>query len=41
MPGGTAAAALTTQDMPVVVDHVVREIDRRMTAARERRGWPA
>ncbi|GIE88159.1 hypothetical protein [Actinoplanes regularis] len=32
-------AALTAQDMPVMVDRVVREIDRRLVAARERRGW--
>jgi len=36
---GHSQAALTVQDMPVVVDRVVREIDRRLVAARERRGW--
>jgi hypothetical protein len=33
------SAALTSRDLPVVVDHVVREIDRRFIAARERKGW--
>jgi hypothetical protein len=37
--GQRAAAPLTVQDMPVVIDRVVREIDRRVVAARERRGW--
>ncbi|MET0886556.1 MAG: hypothetical protein ABWX92_08915 [Mycetocola sp.] len=32
-------AVLTTQDIPGVVNDVVREIDRRLVAARERRGW--
>jgi hypothetical protein len=36
---GTAPVALTASDLPGVVDHVVREIDRRVVAARERRGW--
>lgn len=36
---GSAPASLTASDLPVVVDHVVREIDRRVVAARERRGW--
>ena len=36
---GTAPAALTASDLPGLVDHVVREIDRRVVAARERRGW--
>lgn len=30
---------LTAADLPSVVDRVVGEIDRRVTAARERRGW--
>ncbi|MDQ0079508.1 hypothetical protein J2S97_004716 [Arthrobacter oryzae] len=34
-----SSGALTSRDLPVVVDHVVREIDRRFIAARERRGW--
>lgn len=34
-----SSGALTSRDLPVVVDHVVREIDRRFTAARERKGW--
>jgi len=34
----SAPASLTASDLPVVVDHVVREIDRRVVAARERRG---
>ncbi|MGI5400301.1 hypothetical protein ACQEVG_12755 [Streptomyces sp. CA-135486] len=38
-PLGRTAPALTATDMPVVVDHVVREIDRRLVAARERKGW--
>jgi hypothetical protein len=40
-PGGgrAGAAPLTAADLPVVVDRVVREIDRRVVAARERRGW--
>lgn len=32
-------AALTDADVPRVVDHVVRELDRRLVASRERRGW--
>lgn len=32
---------LTSADIPQVVDRVVGEIDRRLTAARERRGWTA
>ena len=36
---GSAPASLTASDLPVVVDHVVRELDRRVVAARERRGW--
>jgi hypothetical protein len=35
-PGSTP---LTTADLPGVVDQVVRDIDRRVVAARERRGW--
>jgi hypothetical protein len=35
------AAPLTAADVPGVVDQVVREIDRRVVAARERRGWTA
>jgi hypothetical protein len=35
-PGATP---LTAADVPGVVDQVVREIDRRVVAARERRGW--
>ncbi|KQV73503.1 hypothetical protein ASC64_18890 [Nocardioides sp. Root122] len=37
-PGATP---LTAADVPGVVDHVVREIDRRLVASRERRGWTA
>lgn len=33
------AAPLTDADVPRVVDHVVRELDRRVVASRERRGW--
>jgi hypothetical protein len=33
------SAALTADDVPGVVDRVVRELDRRVTAARERKGW--
>jgi len=43
-PGGparTGATPLTAADVPGVVDQVVREIDRRVVAARERRGWTA
>lgn len=44
-PGGSppiaGAAPLTAADVPRVVDHVVREIDRRLVASRERRGWTA
>ncbi|MET9901712.1 hypothetical protein [Streptomyces sp. NPDC006446] len=36
---GWTRPPLIERDMPLVVDHVVREIDRRVTAARERRGW--
>lgn len=36
---GAVPPGLTASDLPVVVDHVVREIDRRVVAARERRGW--
>ncbi|MFF7245666.1 hypothetical protein ACFZBU_17370 [Embleya sp. NPDC008237] len=36
---GTAAPALTSADLPRLVDGVVREIDRRVLARRERRGW--
>lgn len=44
-PGGSPTTAgvapLTAADVPRVVDHVVREIDRRLVASRERRGWTA
>lgn len=36
-----AAAPLTSADLPQVIERVVGEIDRRVTAARERRGWTA
>lgn len=39
LSGGSRSAALTAADVPGVVDHVVRELDRRVTAARERKGW--
>lgn len=35
------AAPLTSADLPHVIERVVGEIDRRVTAARERRGWTA
>jgi hypothetical protein len=34
-------APLTAADLPSVIDRVVGELDRRVTAARERRGWTA
>ncbi|WP_143658246.1 hypothetical protein [Embleya scabrispora] len=34
-----AATALTSADLPRLVDGVVREIDRRVLARQERRGW--
>ncbi|MFE5329189.1 hypothetical protein ACFRCG_22660 [Embleya sp. NPDC056575] len=34
-----AASALTSADLPRLVDGVVREIDRRVLARQERRGW--
>ncbi|MFI6985606.1 hypothetical protein ACIBSV_44580 [Embleya sp. NPDC050154] len=34
-----AAPALTSADLPLLVDGVVREIDRRVRARQERRGW--
>ncbi|WP_331771654.1 hypothetical protein OG948_49610 (plasmid) [Embleya sp. NBC_00888] len=34
-----AAPALTSADLPRLVDGVVREIDRRVLARQERRGW--
>jgi hypothetical protein len=40
-PAAPGATPLTAADVPGVVDQVVREIDRRVTAARERRGWTA
>ncbi|MYS85053.1 hypothetical protein [Embleya scabrispora] len=36
---GATAPALTSADLPRLVDGVVREIDRRVLARRERRGW--
>lgn len=39
MPSAAGAAPLTDADVPRVVDHVVRELDRRVVASRERRGW--
>lgn len=39
MPPAPGAAPLTDADVPRVVDHVVRELDRRVVASRERRGW--
>jgi hypothetical protein len=38
---GRPRPPLTERDLPVVVDRVVREIDRRVIAARERRGLTA
>lgn len=38
-PQAPGAVALTDADVPRVVDHVVRELDRRLVATRERRGW--
>ncbi len=38
-PFAPGATALTDADVPRVVDHVVRELDRRVVASRERRGW--
>jgi hypothetical protein len=32
---------LTAADLPSVIDRVVHELDRRVTAARERKGWTA
>ena len=40
-PAAPSATPLTAADLPGVVDQVVREIDRRVVAARERRGWTA
>jgi hypothetical protein len=40
-PVASGAAPLTAADVPGVVDQVVREIDRRVVAVRERRGWTA
>jgi hypothetical protein len=40
-PAGPGATPLTAADVPGVVNQVVREIDRRVVAARERRGWTA
>lgn len=40
-PTPPGATPLTAADVPGVVDHVVREIDRRLVASRERRGWTA
>ena len=39
-PAGDMASPLTTRDVPGVVDKVVREIEGRLSADRERRGWP-
>lgn len=39
LPVGTPP--LTTADLPTVIDRVVHELDRRVTAARERKGWTA
>ena len=41
VPSVPGATPLTAADVPGVVDHVVREIDRRLVASRERRGWTA
>lgn len=38
-PGRVGAQPLTAADLPSVIDRVVGELDRRVTAARERRGW--
>lgn len=40
-PAVPSAPVLTTADLPIVVDRVVGEIDRRIAASRERRGWVA
>lgn len=40
-PEAPAMPPLTSADIPRVVDRVVGEIDRRLVAARERRGWTA
>lgn len=37
--GRASAQPLTAADLPSVIDRVVGELDRRVTAARERRGW--
>ncbi|MGW6194773.1 hypothetical protein ACWF0M_01370 [Kribbella sp. NPDC055110] len=37
--GRSGPTALTAADLPHVVGRVVRELDRRVTAARERKGW--
>jgi hypothetical protein len=39
--GVTTVAPLTAADLPSVIDRVVGELDRRVTAARERKGWTA
>jgi hypothetical protein len=36
---GSEHSPLTAGDLPLVVDRVVRELDRRLVAVRERRGW--
>jgi hypothetical protein len=36
-----AAPPLTTADLPTVINRVVNELDRRVIAARERKGWTA
>jgi hypothetical protein len=41
VPPAPASAALTAADLPAVIDRVVGELDRRVAAARERRGWTA
>lgn len=38
-PIAPGATPLTAADLPGVIDKVVRDIDRRVVAARERRGW--
>lgn len=40
-PVRPSADPLTAADLPTVIDQVVGELDRRVTAARERRGWTA
>jgi len=40
-PASPGATPLTAADLPSVIERVVGELDRRVTAARERRGWTA